>query len=343
MKIVSLVPLSAAHREQIHALGSDIDLVDAAGWFNAEYARSWPEATVARYVGAADASTQAQRDAALADAEVVIAGFPYPLDLVARAPRLRWVHQLPAGASNLRRGDLWGSAVQVTTSRGHGETLAIAEYAIAGLLHVAKDFGQAYADRAAGHFDHPAYQVTGIAGHTLCVIGAGGIGREVARLGGALGMRVLGTRRRPAPDALFERLGGPADLHALLAESDFVAVCCQWTAETTGLLDAAAFAAMPAGAVLVNVARGEIIDEAALLDALDGGRLRGAVLDVFIGEFDGPPPTRLWQHPRVLITPHTSGATDRRRRRSAQLFCDNLRRFRAGETLECLVDWQQGY
>lgn len=346
MKIVSLVRLSRTDVERIRAIDGGLELVEAGGWFDGEYAETWPPATVERYVASSGQGSRQERDAMLSDARIVVAGFPYPLDLAARTPRLQWLHQSPAGASNLRRGDIWGRDVLVTTSRGYGETQAIAEYAIAGLLHFAKRFDQAEADRARGEFDHGAYAVGGIAGKTLCVIGAGGIGRDVARLGEALGMRVVGTRRnveRSDADAPFERIEAPDALHALLAESDFIAVCCQWTPQTTGLLVSDAFAATKSGAILVNVARGEIVDESALLNALDEGTLGGAVLDVYVGEFDGPPPQRLWRHPKVLITPHTSTLTDHPRRRAVDLFCANLRRFLAGEELENLIDWDLGY
>ena len=122
-----------------------------------------------------------------------------------------------------------------------------------------------------------------------------------------------------------------------------MAVACQWTPATTKLLDAVAFAAMKPGAIVVNVARGEIIDERALLAALDGGRLRGAVLDVYVGEFEGPPPATLWRHPRVLITPHTSAWTDSNRRRALELFRTNLRRYLDGEALENRINWARGY
>src|SRR5205823_7146015 len=139
-----------------------------------------------------------------------------------------------AGASNRLGGGLWGSDVAVTTSRGFGSTLAMAEYAVAGILHFAKDLPRAIKDRQAGGFDHQAYRPLLIEGKTACVVGAGGIGLEVGRLCAALGMRVVGTRRQPpAPDAPlppgFSRLGGAADLDGMLPESDFVVVCCQWT------------------------------------------------------------------------------------------------------------------
>jgi phosphoglycerate dehydrogenase-like enzyme len=128
-----------------------------------------------------------------------------------------------------------------------------------------------------------------------------------------------------------------------LPESDFVVICCQWTPETTRLFNKDRFAAMKPGSVLVNVARGEIVDEEALAEALAGGRLRGVALDVYVGEFEHPPPARLWQDPRVLITPHVSGASDENRHRAIDLFCDNLRAYLAGMPLENVVDWQRGY
>jgi phosphoglycerate dehydrogenase-like enzyme len=184
-------------------------------------------------------------------------------------------------------------------------------------------------------------------GKTLCVVGAGGIGREVGRLGAALGMRVVGTRRRvmagEAPPPGFAALGGSEHLDAFLAEADFVAVCCQWTPETTGLINAARLAVMKRGVVLVNVARGEIIDETALTEALARGHIRGAVLDVYIGEFDRPPPEALWCDPRVLITPHISGASDTGRHGGIELFCENLRSWLDGKPLQNVIDWERGY
>jgi phosphoglycerate dehydrogenase-like enzyme len=112
---------------------------------------------------------------------------------------LKWFHQRPAGASNLLMGDLWGSRVMVTTSRGVGDTLATAEYAVAGILHFAKGLHRAAVDREAGAFDHRAYRPVLLEGKTACVVGAGGIGLDVGRLCAALGMRVLGTRRHPPP------------------------------------------------------------------------------------------------------------------------------------------------
>jgi len=350
VNVLSIQRVSAAERAQIEAVDPGIRLTDPGGWFDGEYRETWPAYSVSRYLapGSTGKGTREERDRLLAEAEVILGGWPFPLDLRARAPRLKWFHQRPAGASNLLRGDLWGSDVQVTTSRGFGSTLAMAEYAVAGILHFAKDLPRAISDRARGGFDHRAYRPLLIEGKTACIVGAGGIGLEVGRLCAALGMRVVGTRRRqPTPDAPlpqgFSRLGGADDLDLLLPESDFVVICTQWTPETTRLFDKARFARMKAGAVLVNVARGEIIDEAALGDALDQGRLRGVVLDVYVSEFEQPPPARLWQDERVLITPHVSGASDENRHGAIDLFCDNLRAYIAGRPLRNVIDWQRGY
>jgi phosphoglycerate dehydrogenase-like enzyme len=349
VNVLSIQRISAADRERIAAVDPRIRLTDAGGWFDGEIRATWPAFTAARYL-APDANgqgTRAERDRLLAEAEVILGGWPFPLDLRARAPKLKWFHQRPAGASNLLRGDLWGSDVTVTTSRGAGNTLAMAEYAIAGLLHFAKGLHRAAIDRDAGAFDHRAYRPLLVAGKTLCVIGAGGIGREVGRLGAALGMRVLGTRRQAAPGAPlpdgFARLAAPDALEALLAESDFVAVCCQWTPETTRLIDARRLAAMKPGAILVNVARGEILDEAAVADALQSGHLRGLVLDVYVGEFEHPPPSALWRDPRVLVTPHVSGASDQNRHGAIEVFCDNLRAYLDGRPMRNVIDWAVGY
>ena len=347
--VLSIQRISADDRARIAAVDPSVRLVDAGGWFDGEIRDTWPTFAVTRYLApnATGTGTRAERDRLLANAEVILGGWPFPLDLRARSPRLKWFHQRPAGASNLRLGDLWGSDVIVTTSRGAGNTLAMAEYAIAGVLWLAKGLHRAEVDRAAGQFDHRAYQPLLLEGKTVCVIGAGGIGRDVGRLAAALGLRVIGTRRHPDPNAPlppgFAQIGGADDLDRFLAESDFVVVCCQWPPDTTGLINATRLAAMKPGTVLVNVARGEIVDEAAVADALARGHLRGVVLDVYNGEFERPPPEALWRDPRVLITPHISGGSDHNRHGAIEIFCENLRAYLDGTPLRNVIDWSLGY
>jgi phosphoglycerate dehydrogenase-like enzyme len=349
VNVLNIQRLNAGDRAKIEAVDPAIRLTDAGGWFDGEYRKTWPAYTASRYLrrDADGKGTREQRDRLLAEAEVILGSWPFPLDLRARAPNLRWFHQRPAGASNLLLGDLWGSDVTVTTSRGVGSTLAMAEYAVAGILYFAKSLDRAVIDRSADGFNHPSYRPLLIEGKTACVVGAGGIGRDVGRLCAALGMRVVGTRRHTQPgEALppgFSELGGPTDLDRFLPQSDFVVICCQWTEETDRLFNKDRFAAMKAGSVLVNVARGEIVDEDALADALERGRLRGVVLDVYVGEFEHLPPPRLWSDPRVLITPHVSGASDEDRHGGIDLFCQNLRAYLDGRPLHNVIDWQRGY
>jgi glyoxylate/hydroxypyruvate reductase A len=347
--VLSIVRLNGAERAKIEAVDRAVRLVDAGGWFDGEYRDTWPPYTSARYLSAraTGSGTREERDRLLAEAEVILGSWPFPLDLRARSTRLKWFHQRPAGASNLMLGDLWGSDVTATTSRGAGNTLAMAEYAIAGILYFAKGLGRAAVDREAGAFDHRAYRPLLVEGKTACVVGAGGIGRDVGKLCAALGMRVVGTRRHPAAGAPlpagFSALGGPDDLDRFLPDSDFVIICCQWTPETTRLFDQKRLAAMKAGSVLVNVARGEIVDEDALADALASDHLRGAALDVYVGEFERTPPPRLWSDPKVLITPHTSNNSDQDRHGAIDVFCENLRAYLDGRPLRNVIDWQQGY
>jgi phosphoglycerate dehydrogenase-like enzyme len=349
INVLAMQRTSAADRARIEAIDPAIKVTDAGGWFDGEIRETWPTFATARYLGpnANGHGTREERDRLLAEAEVILGGFPFILDMRARSPKLKWFHQRPAGASNLFRGDLWGSDVVVTTSRGVGNTLQIAEYAVAGMLHFAKGLHRAAVERVNGAFEFRAYKPLLVQGKTTCIVGAGGIGLEVGRLCAALGMRVVGTRRQPQPDAPlpagFSEIGGPGDLDRLLGVSDFVAICCHWTPETTNLFNAQRFAAMKAGAVLVNVARGEIVDEQALADALARDHLRGAALDVYVGEFERPPLPQLWSDPRVLITPHISSISDEERHGAIDIFCDNLRAYLAGRPLHNVIDWKRGY
>jgi phosphoglycerate dehydrogenase-like enzyme len=349
INVLTITRLSDAERANIEAVSPAVKLTDAGGWYDGEIRETWPDYASARYLGrnANGSGTREERDRLLAGAEVILGSWPFPLDLRSRSPRLKWFHQRPAGASNLKLGDLWGGDVVVTTSRGLGNTLAMAEYAVGAILHFAKGLHRAAVDRVAKAFDYRTYRPLQIEGKTVCVVGAGGIGLEVGRLCAALGLRVVGTRRSPRSGVPlppgFSELGPADDLDRMLQKSDFVVICCQWTPETTHLFNADRFAAMRPGSVLVNVARGEIVDEDALVAALARDRLRGAALDVYVGEFERPPDARLWSDPRVLITPHISAATDEDRHRGVELFCDNLRAYVEGRPLQNVVDWERGY
>ena len=290
-----------------------------------------------------------EHDAVAADAEVLLVGFPVPSVLAARARGLRWAHHTQAGVSNLHGSDLWASPVMLTSGRGHVAATAIAEYVIAAAFHFASGLAEAIRQKAAGEFIRGGYDLRTVAGSTMGIVGLGGIGGEVARLARAVGMRVVATRRSAlAPQ---ENVDGvdlllpPDRLVELAAQSDVVAVCAQLTGQTRGLVDAQVLAAMRQGAILVNVARGEVVDEEALVRALQQRQIRGAVLDVYEGELDGRPPRReLVELPQVVLTPHISGVGDASAgERAKDLFAENLRRFLDGGTLINVVDRERGY
>jgi phosphoglycerate dehydrogenase-like enzyme len=192
---------------------------------------------------------------------------------------------------------------------------------------------------------------------TVGIVGLGSIGRAVGALATAFGCRVVAVRRRSgsgdralAPDeenrsfgeVMLDRVGGPESLPQLLRESDFVVLAAPLTPETEGMIDEAALAAMKPGAWLVNIARGGLVDERALLKALRDGRIGGAVLDTFREE-PLPPSSEFYDLPNVIVTPHTSWSSGRVLDRSVELFCDNLRRYAAGEPLLNVVDPTAGY
>ncbi len=349
IEVLVIPQVSDAVLERIVNVDRRVKVVDARGWFDGELRATWPRWTAERYLDARKypATSLDQRNRVLASAEIVLVGWPPLKDLRARAPRLKWVHETPAGASNFLDTDLWGADVIVTTSRGLTNRRPMAEYVLAGFLHFSRGLHLGYRDRQRHRFDHRTYDPIMIRDKTVCVVGAGGIGQEAGRLCAAAGMRVVGTRRDVAPGAAiptgFVRLE-PADaLHELLRESDFVAVCCPWTKQTTHLIARKAFASMKPGTVLVNISRGEIVDEQAMLKALAERKLRGVALDVYDGEFERPPDARLWNHERVVITPHVSALTDVSEHQGMTLFCENLTRYLAGQPLANVIDWQRGY
>ena len=228
--------------DRIAKVDQRVRVIDARGWFDVELRATWPQWTVDRYLGSRKypATTVAQRNDALASAEIMLVGWPPVKDIRARAPRLKWVHELPAGASNFLDTDLWGSAVIVTTSRGLTNRRPMAEYVLASFLHFSRGLHLSYRDQRRHRLDHHTYDPIIIRDKTVCVVGAGGIGQEVAKLCAAAGMRVVGTRREVASAATlppgFARLEPAGALHELLRESEFVAICCPWTTETTHLI-----------------------------------------------------------------------------------------------------------
>ena len=337
---------NAQRREQVEAIAPGrIRVTEIASRdFAADAGELWPAQALRQRE---PSSTRAERDRAAAEAHVVLLDLPYPTVLAGRTKDLRWLHHPVAGASNLQSSDIWGAGdpVQVTTARGSNFAGPIAESAIAGILMFARGLHHA----ARGSRDRRDYGgMVSIAGKTVGIVGLGGIGAHAAMLARGLGMRVIATRRSATARTRdidgVDELFPTSDLHAMLGESDYVIVTAMLTRETAGMLDAAAFAAMKEGAVIVNVARGEIIDEPAMIAALDSGRLAGAYLDVYNGENAGrPAPAELVEHPKVVYTPHITPTADNPGRMGWDVFLDNLRCFVEGRPLENVVDWERGY
>jgi phosphoglycerate dehydrogenase-like enzyme len=297
-------------------------------------------------------------DSADALAEL-LGGGPDPLgDLgVPRSPpaALRWVHATSAGAgeqvrrAGVDRKDL--ERVAVTTSSGV-HAVPLAEFAVFGLLAIAKDLPGLAAARRARSWPAVKRPLRELHGQTLVLVGLGDIGREVARLGKALGMRTVGVRRRArssgappwgSPEASGEPPPSVDEVHAadhlpeLAGRADAMVVSLPLTDQTAGLLDRATIERLPPSCVFVNVGRGGVVDEAALVDALRERRIAGAVLDVFASE-PLPPDSPLWTLPNVLVSPHAAALSEHENQRIVELFVANLRRFLAGEPLENRVE-----
>ena len=288
--------------------------------------------------------------APLTDAEVVLVGdlprsLPDALRELVRGggSRVRWVHSIWAGAgeqvalAELTPEEL--ERVTITTSAGVHAT-PLAEFALLGLLAFVKDLQRLLRDKAERRWDH--YPVGELRDRTVLVLGLGGIGREVVRLASAFGARTIGIKRTPGEVPHLDELHSPDRLHELLPRADAVVVTLPSTAATRALLGREALALLPRGAIVVNVGRGAVIDEEALVDALRDGRLAGAALDVFAHE-PLPRESALWELPNVLLAPHTMALSVHENARVVDLFCDNLRRYLRGEPLRNRVDPEHYY
>ncbi len=267
-------------------------------------------------------------------------GHPHdPWDHVLEAaPALRWVHSTGAGVEHLLTSRFVHSRIRLTNSRGL-HTPAIAELAIALLLGVAKRLPDRVRAQAAHEWTQELN--VGLKGKIVVVIGMGSIGSAVARAVRGLGMYVIGVKRSARPARWAHEVVTTAELDGVLARADYVVLCAPETESTRGLLDAARLHRLRRGAILVNVARGALVDEDALVELLRDGHLGGAGLDVFAREpLDRNSP--LWDMPNVLITPHY-GNVEGWERPTVQHFIDNAERFLAGRPLRDVVDKRRGY
>ena len=312
---------------------------------------------------------------AVAEARVYM-GYGIPPEVLEHGRRLEWVHSGAAGVGTSLHPAMLASEVMFTNSAGI-HAVPMAETATAMILHFARGLDIAIRAQREGRWAAPEYwaadaPVRELGSSTVGVLGFGGIGREVAVRAAAMGAKVVGVRRGGdilkdiLPDAKYSKAyfrggdyvekdiagwggggridvgSGPDALDRAVAESDYLVLALPETGATRGLLSRERLWTMKPGAVLINVARGRLVDEEALLEALDAGRLRGAGLDVFERE-PLPAGHPFYRHPRVLMTPHVSATTRGFWDRQTGLIVDNLGRFARGERLRNLVDKAAGY
>jgi phosphoglycerate dehydrogenase-like enzyme len=285
---------------------------------------------------------------AIAEAEVYF-GFGITRELFLAARALRWVHSAAAGVRGALFAEMVASPVLLTNSAGI-HAIPIAETVVGGLLYLLRGLDMAVEQQREGRWDKSRFVADDsvlreLGDCRVLIVGAGGIGSEVARRVAAFGARCIGVRRRPnlgAPPG-FEHVVGPQALDDELSQADVIVLAAPLTEATSGALDAARIAALRRGAIVVNVARGALLDENALAVAVRSGQLRGAVLDVFRHEplaANSP----LWQLRSVLITPHVSPVSPGRFwPRQLELFLGNWRRYLDGRPPRNLVDKQAGY
>ena len=337
MKIISTVALQPSHRATIAQAvpGVEIDLSDR------------------------QCRTVEQVSEFVATGCDVLLTFRVPNDLANRARGLKWIQLLSAGADHALGGQLEGSTIPITTASGIHAT-PIAEYTMASMLAYAHRIHLAIRAQVRREWMRSGAfmaSVDEIRAQTLGIIGYGSIGRETARLAAAFGMNVLALKRNPAdridhgwcPEGLGDpegripaRFFGPGEREAILRDSDYVSVTLPLTGHTRKFIGERELAAMKPGAYLVNVGRGEVIDERAMAAALNAGKIGGAGLDVFEHEpLEAGSP--LWNLENVILTPHISGANRGYMDKACQLFAENLKRFAANRPLLNLVDPTLGY
>ena len=297
-----------------------------------------------RYVGSGAGSDteHAAAKAALGEAHVIFGPAQLTAEVVDAAPLLQWLQVLTAGVDRLAKEGITERGFPVTTSSGLAAP-AIAEWAMAAMVMLAKGMHISVRDQVEHRW---SFRFTGeLVGKTVGIAGMGAIGRETARRARVFGMRVLATRRTVQPGATdpdCDEILPYSALDRLLAESDYLVLCVPYTPETHCLIGAAELAQMKPTASLLNVARGAVVDQDALIAALRDGTIASAALDVTDPE-PLAPDSPLWDLPNVILTPHISGAVEGYGHRAAAIFVANLKHFLAGEPLEHLVKPGLGY
>lgn len=326
-----------AHKIAI-LLHDEFEMWRPPAWFVDRLRAEFPETTVA------NSSSKRTDEDALRDADVMI-GWSISPEQLRAATGLRWIYSITAAIDQFLFPQLVASDVAIcNAARVHGPV--VAEHAIAMMLALAKRVPSAvrYQDRRKWAMEAIwKERPREIAGARLLVVGLGRIGAEVAALGAVLKMHVTGVRQNPERGASgAKQVLGYAQLDQSITEADFVVLAAPLTPKTKDLIDERRLQLFRPGAYLINVARGGLVDETALVKALRDGRLAGAALDVFTEE-PLPRRSKLWKMSQVLITPHTAFLSEKAWERHYAVFADNFKRYLADQPLESTVDKQRGY
>ncbi len=287
-----------------------------------------------------DSAAQEKFSALLADTEVIYGRIPRNFDT--RAPLLKWIQLMSAGVNMFIDAGVAESPVTITTIRGIQST-PVSEFVLSLMLMFVKQAPACFQMKQDNVWR--SLSPGELRGKTVGIIGLGSIGREVARLAKAFGMTVIATRRSAGPGERarhVDKLLPSALMKQLMAESDFVVIAIPLTKETTKLIGEAELRAMKPTSYLINIARGNVIDEEALIRTLEEKRIAGAGLDVFSAE-PLPPASRLWELPNVILSPHIAGMFEDRSEQAIGMFLENLTRYLAGKRLLNVVDNKKGY
>jgi len=326
INIVIATPFSAEAQDKVRAVNPRVRLTDITDLARRDY----------------QGDTQARKnlDAILAETEIVY-GMRVPINLLPRAPKLKWIQVTSAGVDRYLSDEFKRSSVMLTNVSGIHAT-PIGEFVMEMMLMFAKKAPLCFEMKQKKEWGR--FQGSVLRGKTVGIIGLGSIGQEVARLSRAFRMRVIATRRSPRKQTArnVDLLLPPNGLLRLLAESDYVAICLPLTKETNKLIGESELRVMKPSAFIMNIGRGQIIDEDALIKALEQKRIAGAGLDVYATE-PLPKESRLWDLPNLIYSPHVSGGQEDYEQQATELFCRNVKRYTEGKRLINLVNKELGY
>ncbi|MEH2437625.1 MAG: D-2-hydroxyacid dehydrogenase [Nostoc sp.] len=291
-----------------------------------------------------EVDSEGNLDGDASDAEVYVNGFYLKTSthdkVLTAAPALRWQQSPSAGVNHILTPTFLQKDIILTNGAGV-HAIPISEFVLAFMLYHAKNLRKLQTLQDEHTWVRGVF-LEELADANLLILGTGNIGKAIASRAKAFGVTVWGSRRHPEPLPNFDKIVGADQWRSLLPAADYVVIATPLTPETKGLIDEAALRSMRQSAYLINIARGAIVDEAALLTALREGWIAGAGLDTVATE-PLPPESPLWSLPNAFITPHCSALSPRLKERIAQLFIDNLKRYQIGQPLRNIVDKQAGY